>query len=320
MIIQKRSDGNISFPPGPAPEPGGYRPRELRQHKKGLLLMIGAGLCWSTGGILVRNVSLIDPWEIVLWRSVFMVFFLLAILVFWHRKNVFTKIAEVGFQGVLSGFFLASTFFFFILSVTRNTVANTLVLMSTGPFFVAFFGRIFLTERIPLRTWIAIAVALSGITLMFSEGLDKGRSLGNLLALAVPAAFSLNIIILRRAKTHVDMVPSVMLAGIFSIVVALPLAWPLTPTLRDFLVLGIMGCVQLGLGCLLMTVATRHLSAGEVGLLALLETTLGPIWVWLGIGERPTDTALIGGVIVVGALLTNEWMGFRRKPDGNSGH
>ena len=275
--------------------------------------MVGAGLCWSTGGILVRNVEIPDPWEIVLWRSIFMVLFLFVVLSFWHRKKVFTKIAEVGFQGALSGFFLASTFFFFILSITRNTVANTLVLMSTGPFFVAFFGRLFLTERVPLRTWIAIAVALSGITLMFAEGLDKGQSLGNFLALGVPMAFSFNIIILRRAKAHVDMVPSVMLAGIFSILIAFPLAWPFTPTLHDLTVLGIMGCIQLGTGCLLMTIATRYLSAGEVGLLALLETTLGPIWVWLGIGERPTDIALVGGLIVIGALLVNEWMGFREK-------
>jgi drug/metabolite transporter (DMT)-like permease len=102
-----------------------------------------------------------------------------------------------------------------------------------------------------------------------------------------------------------------MLAGIFSILIALPLAWPLTPALSDLAVLGIMGCLQLGTGCVLMTIATRHLSAGEVGLLALLETVLGPIWVWLGVGERPTDIALIGGLIVIGALLFNEWLGFR---------
>ena len=282
-----------------------------RLRRRGILLMVGAGFCWSLGGILVRNVAITDSWEIVLWRSVFMVFFLFAVLAFWHRGNVFTKIAGVGFQGVLCGLFLASTFFFFILSITRNTVANTLVLMSTGPFFVAFFGKIFLTERIPFRTWMAIGVALAGVTLMFSEGLDKGQSLGNLLALGVPTAFSLNIVILRRTKAHVDMVPSVMLAGIFSILIALPLAWPLTPNLHDLAVLGIMGCIQLGTGCLLMTIATRYLAAGEVGLLALLETTLGPIWVWLGIGERPTDIALMGGVIVIGALLINEWLGFR---------
>jgi drug/metabolite transporter (DMT)-like permease len=187
-------NGMISSPPPAPPAPGAEANPRLR--RRGLLLMVGAGLCWSTGGVLVRKVGTPDPWEIVLWRSVFMVLFLFAVLAFWHGRNMFAKIAGVGFQGALSGFFLASTFFFFILSVTRNTVANTLVLMSTGPFFVAFFGKIFLTERIPRRTWMAIGVALLGIVLMFSEGLDKGQSLGNLLALGVPTAFAFNIVIL----------------------------------------------------------------------------------------------------------------------------
>jgi len=282
-------------------------------HRRGMLLMIGAGLCWSTGGILIRNVNLADPWEIVFWRSTFMVIFMVGVLVFWHRTGVFKKIGEIGIQGVLAGAFLASTFFFFILSVTHNTVANTLVLMSTLPFFVAFFGRIFLGELVSLRTWVSIAVALSGIILMFADGIDSGQSLGNFLALGVPTAFALNIIILRKAHTSVSMVPAVMLAGLFSIVVSLPLAWPLTASLHDLTVLCIMGWVQLGTGCLLMTIATRHLSAAEVGLFALLETTLGPIWVWLGIGERPTDIALVGGLIVIGALFGNGLLDMRNR-------
>ncbi len=281
--------------------------------RRGMLLMIGAGLCWSTGGILIRNVNLADPWEIVFWRSTFMVIFMVGVLVFWHRTGVFKKIGEIGIQGVLAGAFLASTFFFFILSVTHNTVANTLVLMSTLPFFVAFFGRIFLGELVSLRTWVSIAVALSGIILMFADGIDSGQSLGNFLALGVPTAFALNIIILRKAHTSVSMVPAVMLAGLFSIVVSLPLAWPLTASLHDLTVLCIMGWVQLGTGCLLMTIATRHLSAAEVGLFALLETTLGPIWVWLGIGERPTDIALVGGLIVIGALFGNGLLDMRTR-------
>jgi drug/metabolite transporter (DMT)-like permease len=280
-------------------------------HRKGVLLMIGAGLCWSTGGILVRNVIHTDPWGIVFWRSVFMVIFMLGVLFFRHRSKTFERIAGVGIQGALSGALLASTFFFFILSITRNTAANTFVLMSVGPFFVAFFGWIFLGEAVPLRTWSAITVALMGIVLMFSDGLDAGRTIGNLLALGMPIAFALNVVILRRARASVSMVPAVMLAGLFSILVSLPFAWPLTPNLHDLTVLWVMGWVQLGTGCVLMTIATRYLSAGEVGLFALLETTLGPIWVWLGIGERPTDLALMGGLVVIGALLVNSVLGMR---------
>ena len=281
--------------------------------RKGILLMIGAGMCWSTGGILVRSVVLTDPWEIVFWRSVFLVVFMMGILTLWHRAKVLEKIFEVGLPGILAGALLASTFFFFILSVTRNTVANTLVLMSVGPFFVALSGRIFLGEQVSLRTWGTISAALVGIVLMFAEGLNSGRTIGNLLALGVPVAFGLNVVILRRTHASVSMAPMVMLAGIFSIFVSFPLAWPFTPTLRDFVILGVMGWVQLGIGCVLMVLAARYLSAAEIGIFSLLETILGPSWVWPGFGERPTDMALIGGMIVIFALLLNGLLGMRER-------
>jgi len=285
----------------------------LLSHRKGVLLMIGAGLCWSTGGILVRSVALTDPWEIVFWRSVFLVVFMIGVLTLWHRRQLMGKILAVGFPGILAGALLASTFFFFILSVTRNTVANTLVLMSVGPFFVALSGRILLGEPVSLRTWGTISTALVGILLMFAEGLDSGRTIGNLLALGVPVAFGLNVVILRRTHASVSMAPMVMLAGIFSILVSFPFAWPFNPTLRDFVVLGVMGWVQLGIGCVLMVLAARYLSAAEIGIFSLLETILGPIWVWLGFGERPTDMALIGGMIVIFALLLNGLLGMRER-------
>jgi len=286
--------------------------QDAAARRKGVLLMIAAALCWSTGGIFVRNVATTDGFEIVFWRSLFMVAFLFATLAWWHRGAVWSKIAAVGRAGLLSGALLAATFFFFILSLMRNTAANTFVLMSTGPFFVALFGWMFLRERVPQRTWIAIAVALAGVTLMFADGLDAGRSTGNLLALGVAIAFALNVVVLRRMHAAVDMVPAVMIAGLISIAVALPFALPLAPAARDLALLAPMGCLQLGLGCLLMTKATRHLSAGEIGLLSLIETILAPLWVWIGVGERPGALALGGAAIVLGALLANEWAGLRR--------
>lgn len=280
-------------------------PVSAADRRKGVALMIGAGLAWSTGGVFVRNVSLADPWEIVLWRSVFMAAFLAVAIAAMNRGAVLSKVLEAGSAGVVSGLLLAATFFFFILSITRNTVANTLALMSTGPFFVAIAGRLFLGERVPLRTWIAIGVALAGIAAMFLEGLDGGRTFGNLLALGVPTAFALNVIVLRHHHASIDMVPAVMLAGVFSILIAAPFAWPLEASGRDLTVLALMGIIQLGTGCLLMTLATRYLPASEIGLFALIETTLGPVWAWLGVGERPTNLAIIGGLVVVAAVAAN---------------
>jgi len=126
-------------------------------------------------------------------------------------------------------------------------------------------------------------------------------------ARAAATVNALNVVVLRHVRARVDMVPAVMLAGLFSVAFALPMALPLQASTRDLLVLAGMGTLQLGLGCLLVTVATRHLGASEIGMFALLETILGTLWVWLGIGERPTELALAGGAVVVGAVVANHW-------------
>jgi drug/metabolite transporter (DMT)-like permease len=285
------------------------RPNRLR----GLLLMIGAGLCWSTGGILVRSTEIANGWEIVFWRSLFMVLALGAILAVWHRGAVLRKFMAVGVWGVVTGAFLSLTFFFFILALTMTTVANTLVTMSIMPFVAALLGWIVLKEPIASRTWIAMAAAAAGLVLMFADSIRGDGALGMFVALGVPLAFAANLIVVRHHASEVDMVPTVAIAGIISALAALPGALPFSASLHDVAVLALMGTVQLGIGCMLMTLAARDLSAAEVGLLSLLETTLGPIWVWIGIGERPTDAALIGGLFVIGALALNGVLGLVRE-------
>lgn len=274
------------------------RPNRLR----GLLLMIGAGFCWSTGGFLVRSTTIADGWEIVFWRSLFMVLSLGLILALWHRGQVFAKFRHVGIWGVITGAFLAMTFFFFILALTLTTVANTLVTMSIMPFIAAIMAWVMLKEPIRPRTWAAMGIAALGLVIMFADSLRGDGALGMLVALGVPLAFAANLIVVRHHASQTDMVPTVVIAGLISAAIALPVALPLTASLHDVAVLALMGTVQLGIGCMLMTLATRDLAAAEVGLLALLETTLGPIWVWLGMGERPSDFALLGGLAVIGAL------------------
>jgi drug/metabolite transporter (DMT)-like permease len=278
-----------------------------------VLLMVAAGLCWSTGGIIVRSVTVTDAWEIVFWRALFMAIFIGVFLTVRYGNRTVSHITAVGLPGLLAGALLASSFFLFILSLMRTTVANSLVLMSISPFVAALFGRLFLNEHVPRRTYIAMTAGLAGIALMFVDALGSGGALsGNLLACGVPLAFAANIILLRRMGATVDMVPTVLLAGLIAIPVALPMGWPFTASWFDVGMLAVMGVFQLGLGCLLLTLAAPHLSAAEIGLLSLLETTLGPVWVWLGIGERPSDPALLGGVIVITSLVVNALAGWRR--------
>jgi drug/metabolite transporter (DMT)-like permease len=274
--------------------------------RRALLFMLVAPVCWSTGGLFVRLQGLTDAYEIVFWRSFFMALFVAGALAAMHRANVVRIVAGVGWPGLFSGAFLAGQFFLFIASLTRTTVANTFVLMSISPFLAALAAKLFLHERVPLRTWIAMAVAFAGIVVMFADSLDTGRLAGNLLAIGVSVLFALNVTVLRKVHASVDMLPTVMIAGLMSIVIALPLAVPFEATARDLAVLGVMGCLQLGTGCLLMVAASRHLTATELGLFALLEPILGPIWVWALLGEHPGQLALAGGAIVLGAVIVNE--------------
>ncbi|GMU73648.1 MAG: hypothetical protein AMXMBFR42_31010 [Burkholderiales bacterium] len=281
-------------------------------------MMIVAATCWSSGGFLVRRQSLDDAWEIVFWRSTFMVLFVAGVLAVLHGRKTGAAIRAVGAPGLASGVFLACTFFFFIASLTRTTVANTFVLMSIAPFVAAIAGRVFLREAVPPRTWIAMAVAFAGIVVMFGDAIDSGQLVGNLLALGVPCFFAAQVTVLRKYHASVDMLPQVLVAGVVSIAVAAPRASPFTATPGDLAVLAVMGSIQLGAGCLLATAASRQLTATELGLLGLLEPILGPIWVWALMGEHPGTTTLVGGAIVLAAVIANEafaaWRTRNREP------
>ena len=288
-------------------------------HRRALLYMLIAPVCWSTGGLFVRLLSFGDAWEIVFWRSLFMALFVAVALAVMHRSRMPRAVFAVGWPGLLAGAFLAGQFFLFIASLTRTTVANTFVLMSISPFLAAMAARVFLHERVPLRTWIAMTAAFTGIAVMFADSLDTGRLAGNLLAIGVSVLFALNVTVLRKVHATVDMLPMVMIAGLLSIVLAAPLAVPMQASRTDLVVLAIMGCVQLGTGCLLLVAASRHLTATELGLLALLEPILGPIWVWALLGEHPGGLALVGGAVVMTAVIGNEayaaWRGRSQTSD-----
>ena len=278
--------------------------------------MLGATLCWSTAGVLMRTQSLTDGWEATFWRSVFMLVFMAAVLVAQYRGEVWRRVAHIGWPGVVSGVLWAAMFVAFITALARTAVANVLVLSSISPFLSALAGWAFLREHVPLRTWLAMAAAFCGIAVMFSASLDGGGVSGNLIALVIPVAFAANVTLLRRMHAQTDMLPTLIVAGVVSCAVTLPVALPFDIGWRDVPNFVALGVVQLGLGCLLMIVAARHLKAAEVGLMAELETLFGVASAWLLVGEVPSTATLVGGGIVVLALAANEalrlWRGDER--------
>ena len=274
---------------------------------QGMLLMLGASTTFSSGGLLVRLADATPPAAMVFWRSAIVFLFLLALLAAWHGRELPARVREGGVAGLVSAAFLGATFALFIFAVTRTPVANAAALMSTGPLMLTASARLLLGERAPPATWAAIAVALCGIALMFSDGFGNGgEALGNLLAFCIPLSFTASYLILRRSASKPDPAITGMIASLFATVAVAPFAWPIGWPSRDLPVLLAMGLVQTGLGLLLLMLAVHRLRAAELGMVGLLEMVLAPVWVWALLAERPTDAALAGGVVVVGAVFANQ--------------
>jgi drug/metabolite transporter (DMT)-like permease len=285
--------------------------RTPAQHRKGIALIVGACLCWSSAGVLVRSMEVHDGWKITFWRSLFMSLFLIGVISFQHGRRLPERLRATGWPGVVTGLLFALMFICFILAVSSTTVANTLVLGSVSPFVAALFGRIFLKEAVLARTWFAMVAALGGIVVMFYDSITGGGWTGNLIALCIPVAFAISVVILRKSRTEVDMIPSIFLAGVFSVIMTLPFALPLSVSTGDLVLLATMGVVQLGLGLMLFMLAVPYLSSAEITLLSILEIIFGVGSTWLLIGERPADAALLGGAIVIAALVANQIAGLR---------
>jgi drug/metabolite transporter (DMT)-like permease len=282
------------------------------QRLRGAALVCAAALCWSLGGLFVRLIgSDLDGFTIAFWRSVFLVLAVGGWLVAADGVRVLAAYRAMGWAGIASGLLLAGSFVLFILAITRTTVANAVVLQSAAPLVSAVLGRVFLKETLAPATLAAICIGVAGVALMFAGALGGGDLLGNALALGVAALFGANIVVVRAAR-GIDLVPATVLAGLFALIATLPLASVGAPTAYDLALLALMGGLQLGLGLFLFMRGAPYLTAAQVGLLALLEVILAPIWVWLAFGEVPTALSLAGGLVVLGALVVHSALSLRR--------
>jgi drug/metabolite transporter (DMT)-like permease len=281
-------------------------------HRRAVVLMIIAPTLWSIAGVVTRHLSpelqANGRFEITFWRSFFAALTVAGFLVFVRRDFV-GSIRRAGAPGLLSGAMWATMFICFMLALTLTSTANTLIVLAVAPLTTALLAWAALRAPIAPRTWLAIGIAMAGIVWMFAGSLrieSPASVLGMLIAFGAPVASAINVVILKKRGHALDLVPAVFLGGTLSAALMLPLAMPSIATPGDIALLALLGFAQLGLPCMLLVVAARHLAATEVALLALLEVVLGPLWAWLGAGEVPAATTLSGGVLVLAALLINE--------------
>jgi len=268
----------------------------------GYFLLLFGGFCLSWGGFIIRSFEEASVWQILLLRSFFFMIALMIFLIVTYKKNTIKIIKDAGYPAVLGGLVMSLSFIAFVVSMSITSVANVVFIISTQTMFLAIFGYFYLKEKISLISFFSILLAMGGITIMVGDSLSTGSFFGNIVALAIPINFSILVMIIRKNK-NLDMVPAIFYSGIFSIVYGLFLSESLIFTDHDILMGFLLGVPQLAFGFICITIGSRTTPSTTIGLLMLTETLFAPIWVWLFLNEIPPLSVLIGGTVIILAII-----------------
>ena len=297
--------------------PGGAPPVRGSSRRRALgvaFTLTGASLL-SLAGVTLRHMESASGWQILFYRSGTFFVVVVLYLVIRYRSRVAAAFLQVGTPGLVVAFSLGLGSAGYVFALLLTTVANALFIMSAAPLLTALLGWLVLRERVRPATWAAMTVALTGIVLMVANGVQSGRLLGNIVAFGPTLSFALMIVALRKAGDR-DMIPAICLAGLVGAGLGLGMAESLVVSRHDLLLCLFLGVVQYTGGFVLLALGARLLPAAEVALLAMAEIVLAPIWVWIGVGEIPALLTVVGGTVVVFAVVAQALMGLRTQGVG----
>ena len=266
-----------------------------------LLIFLGA-LSLSFGGLIVKSFEGATLWQILFWRSLFFSLTVLTFLIMTYKSKVLKSFYESGLLGFIGGLILSIGFCGYVFAMYNTTVANTNFIISLQILFLAIFGFFFLKEKINLITLISIILAMSGVLLMVGNSLSPGELSGNLAAFTMPITFAVLIMIVRKFPS-VDMVPAQFVAGISSCLIGLSFSPTIMISTHDIFLGFLAGFFQIGFGFIFITIGARTTPSAMVGVIMLSESVLGPIWAFLFVSEIPSLYGLIGGAIILFAVL-----------------
>lgn len=283
-------------------------------YRDGILIVLVAGVFWSLSALAIRLVNDAATWQILFYRSAGLIPVLFLFISVRSGGRPLAEIRRAGRPAVVGGAGLVAAFAGAVYSIQETTVANAVFLFATAPFFTAILAWPVLGERVGRRTWIATAVGFTGVVIMVEDGIAQGAILGNLAAVISAIGFAVFTLSLRRGRSA-DMAAAVLLAGLMSLPVSFMMCQILDQTLfiapRDIVICLLMGAVLLACGLSIYIIGSRAVPAAELALLAMTEVLLGPIWVWLFLGETAAFQTWAGGAVLMAAIAGNALSGLR---------
>jgi drug/metabolite transporter (DMT)-like permease len=274
------------------------------QQRLGIALVVAAAIAWSTAPFFTRLLPY-DSWTILFWRGLFGGGMIVAIMLVLQGRAGLRDLIRMSKSGWLVASLSAAAMIAFIPSLQLTSVANVAIIIATGPFVTAALAWVWLREVPHLRTMIASVVALCGVAVIVGSARLGSDILGVALACFMTLAIAAMTVLLRRHK-DTSMVAAAALSNILGSIVSIPFAHGITAvTGADILILAMFGCLQVALGLTLFFLGSRLLPSGQAALISTLETPLMPFWIWVAFAEVPTLRVLLGGALVMGAVIAD---------------
>tara|TARA_Y100001970_G_scaffold266899_1_gene356181 strand:+ start:420 stop:1286 length:867 start_codon:yes stop_codon:yes gene_type:complete len=268
-----------------------------KAQQKGMLLAF-TGIMFITPDSLLIRLANIDSWNLIFYRGFIPFLTILIGLLFIYKSNLFKKILDNGWHGLVYILSFSTISILFVISIENTNVANTLIMIALAPMLSAIISLIFLKENPDQKTWMAIIITTLAVIYIFYGAIDTGDFLGNFLGLIVATGLAVNAVVIRSAK-KISLVPSAMFGKLVVALFSLIFVDQLKLENNDLFIIPLMCVFCIAIPFVCVTLAPRYITAPEVNLFFLLETIFGPLWVWLVIREQPSIETIIGGSIII---------------------
>ena len=280
--------------------------KNLSDQQKGSLLAFVAVMFITPDSLFIR-LSNVDTWGLVFYRGIIPFFTVLLGMLIIYKLNFFKILLSSGYHGIFYVITFSVTNITFVVSIQNTNVANTLVMIATAPMLSAILGAIFLKEPPDKKTWISIIITFLAIIYIFYDSLKLGNFYGDILGFITAIGLAVGAVIIRSAKNK-NLVPAAVVGKLFVATFALLFIESFALVGSDQLIVPLMCILCVAIPFVLVTIAPRFIPAAEVNLFFLLETIIGPIWVWLIIKEQPSLETLQGGLIIVFTIAIHSYL------------
>ncbi|MDC3158461.1 DMT family transporter [Candidatus Pelagibacter sp.] len=284
--------------------------KQLSSQHKGSLLAFIAVMLITPDSILIR-LSNIETWGMLFYRGAIPFVVVLVGLVFFYKNNLFKALINIGYPGIFYIISFSICNITFIISIQNTNVANTLVMIAMAPMLSAILGSIFLKEVPDSKTWVAIIITLIAVTYIFHDSIEMGNFYGDFFGIITAFGLACNAVIARYAKNR-DLVPSAVIGKLCVAIFAFFFVDTFSLIDTDLIFVPLMCVMCVAIPFVLVTIAPRFIPAEEVNLFFLLETIIGPFWVWLVINEQPSIETIQGGVVIILTIAIHSFLKLKK--------